>query len=478
MKKGQTFTGKVIRLDFPNRGIVETDEGFCTVKNVLPGQEITFTVKKTAKNTSYAEGRLVKVDTPSPYEIKSPCSHFGKCGGCLMQNLPYETQLKIKEEQLVRLLELETFEGIIPSPRQFAYRNKMEFSFGDEYKNGPLALGMHCRDSFYDIVTCDDCRIVDEDFRKILKVTCDYFAKGYQTESSDVEANESYTYYHRIKHTGYLRHLLIRKASYTGEILVGLVTTSKESGFVPKDHNLLLWKEGLLNLELTGRVNGIVHIINDSVADVIKADEVELLYGKDWFYEEILGLRFKITAFSFFQTNTLGAEVLYQKVREYTSEVPALQDTGRKPIIYDLYCGTGTITQLLAPVADKIIGVDIVEEAITAARENAQQNGLHNCEFICGDVFKVLDEIKEKPDFIVLDPPRDGIHPKALKKIIAYDIPYLIYISCKPTSLSRDLTEFYEAGYTVTKAVAVDMFPATGNVETVCLLARVRLPTP
>ena len=471
MKKGQTYTGNVLRMDFPNHGIIETDTGSCVIKNALPGQEITFLVKKARKTGSpdgkvSAEGRLISVDKPAPNEIESPCPHFGKCGGCLMQNLSYDEQLLIKEEQVRRLLEIECFEGIIPSPKQKEYRNKMEFTFGDEYKGGPLTLGMHRRDSFYDIVPVDECRLVDEDFRVILKYSREYFA------------GLGFSYYHRIRHTGYLRHLLVRKAARTEEILVALVTTSGGTqGFEgQKDEapgfQLTGWKNGLLELPLTGRVNGILHIINDSVADVVRADEINLLFGSDYITEEILGLKFKITPFSFFQTNSLGAEVLYEKVREYIGQVKALDKPGCKPVIYDLYCGTGTITQLLSRVAAKVIGVDINKEAIMAAIENVGLNGLHNCEFISGDVLKVLDEITEKPDFTVLDPPRDGINPKTLKKILAYNIPRLLYISCKVTSLKRDLIEFHSTGYRVSRVVAVDMFPATANVEVICLLEK------
>ena len=206
------------------------------------------------------------------------------------------------------------------------------------------------------------------------------------------------------------------------------------------------------------------------MADVVQSDRTEILYGQDFFFEELLGLKFKISTFSFFQTNSLGAEVLYETAREY---VGSLEEGGKADkVVFDLYSGTGTIAQLMAPVAKKVIGVEIVEEAVEAARVNAELNGLHNCEFIAGDVLKVLDEIEEKPDMIILDPPRDGVHPKALKKIIAYGIPKLVYISCKPTSLARDLEVFLENGYHVERAVAVDQFPWTGNVETVVLLSK------
>ena len=458
MKKGQMIEGTVERIDFPNKGIVRTEDGVCVVKNALPGQKVKAGINKVRKGK--AEGRLLEITEKSPLEAGSPCPHFGTCGGCTYISFPYEEELKIKEGQVKRLLDsvLEkqetewTFEGIKESPATYEYRNKMEFSFGDEVKDGPLALGMHKRGSFYDIVTVRDCRIVDEDYRAILSYTRDYLDK------------EKVPFFHRLRHTGYLRHLLVRKAARTGEILVALVTTSEQKP------DLTLWMEGLLSLSLTGRFAGILHIINDSVADVVQSDRTEILYGQDYFYEELLGLKFKISTFSFFQTNSLSAEVLYETAREYVGE---LSESGEpEKIVYDLYSGTGTIAQLMAPVAKKVIGVEIVEEAVEAAKKNAKLNGLNNCEFIAGDVLKVLDTIEEKPDMIILDPPRDGIHPKALQKIIGYGIDKMVYISCKPTSLVRDLEVFLENGYVVEKAVAVDQFPWTANVETVVLLSK------
>ena len=225
------------------------------------------------------------------------------------------------------------------------------------------------------------------------------------------------------------------------------------------------WSELLRALELDGTIAGILHTYNDSLADVVQNDRTEVLYGRDYFYEELLGLRFKISPFSFFQTNSLGAEVLYSTARDYVGDT-------KDRVIFDLYSGTGTIAQILAPVAQKVVGVEIVEEAVEAARVNAQLNGLANCSFIAGDVLKVVDELQDKPDLIVLDPPRDGIHPKALQKIIDFGVERIVYISCKPTSLVRDLEMLQGRGYQVEKAVGVDMFPGTGHVETVCKLSR------
>lgn len=471
MKKGQIRTGVVESLKFPNKAMVRLEPleeaEYCVVKGALPGQRVSFVVTKVRKGKG--EGRLKEILEKSPLETSSPeagesCKHFGICGGCTYISMPYEESLKIKEQQVHELLAPVlakqerncVMEAIKPSPVRFGYRNKMEFSFGDEIKDGPLALGMHKKGSFYDVVTVDGCRIVDGDYRQILTATLDYFTKA------------KMPFFHRYTHQGYLRHLLVRKASKTGEILIALVTTTQAYC------DLSDWKEQLLSLPLEGKIAGILHIKNDSLADVVKSDETEILYGQDFFYEELLGLKFKVSTFSFFQTNTYSAEVLYQTAREY---VGSLLDENGQPcsIVYDLYSGTGTIAQLMAPVAKKVIGVEIVEEAVEAARENAKLNGLHNCEFIAGDVLKVLDAIEEKPDFIILDPPRDGIHPKALKKIIAYGVERLVYISCKPTSLARDLEVFLENGYEAVKCVPVDQFPWTGNIETVCLLSKLNV---
>lgn len=531
MKKGQVCEGIVERVDFPNKGVVRTGEDIVIVKNSLPGQKIKLSVNKVRKGK--AEGRLLEVMEQSPLETGSPCSHFGVCGGCTYLSLPYGEQLRIKEAQVRKLLDGVLagqeqdwlWEGIKGSPKAYGYRNKMEFSFGDEYKDGPLALGMHRRGSFYDVVNVEDCAIVDEDYRLIIRAVREYFAE------------RKVRYFHRLRHAGYLRHLLVRKASGTGEILVALVTTSQQpwTEETAAGQELILSEmagleeigpgmdqpetdelgmdqpetdelgmdqpemtgqnmvglaetacgeakllEGfrtlLLSLEqegrLQGRFAGILHIVNNSLSDVVQSDRTEVLYGKEYFYEELLGLRFKISTFSFFQTNSYCAEVLYETAREYVGELGSGRPDGKPDkTVFDLYSGTGTIAQLMASSAGKVVGVEIVEEAVEAARRNACENGISNCEFIAGDVLKVLDELEEKPDLIVLDPPRDGIHPKALPKIISYGVERIVYISCKPTSLARDLEMFLQSGYAVEKAVAVDQFPWTANVEVVVMLS-------
>ncbi len=458
MKKGQEYVGKVERVDFPNKGIVVVDGERAVVKNSITGQTVRFVVNKVRRGKS--EGRLLEVIEKSELEtVTAPCEHFRVCGGCTYQTLPYETEINMKAKQVKRLLsevveDMSVFEGIIGSPIEYGYRNKMEFSFGDEFKDGPLALGLHKKGSFYDIVTVSECKLVNHDYNEILSCVLSLCAE------------KKLTFYHKMSHEGYLRHLLVRRAQKTGELLINLITTSQAEGIEgPEEVFLEELKNRILSLSLTGTVMGILHTTNDSLADIVQNDKTDVLYGQEYINEEILGLKFKISTFSFFQTNSLGAEVLYSVARDFVGET-------KDKLIFDLYSGTGTIAQLLAPVAKKVIGVEIIEEAVIAARENAKLNGLSNCEFIAGDVLKVIDTIEDKPDMIVLDPPRDGIHPKALEKIINYGVDHLVYISCKPTSLARDLVVLQERGYEVKKVKCVDMFPGTVHVETCVLLTR------
>lgn len=463
MKKGEIYTGIVEKVDFPNKGILHIEDEKVVVKNVLPGQTVEVVVTK--QKTGKCEARLLNVVSRAACETpEKACVHAADCGGCSYQTLPYEEQLKLKEDQVKGLLDEVVrgeyqYDGIKASPLTSGYRNKMEFSFGDEVKDGPLALGMHKRGSFYDIVTVDQCLLVHEDCCRILRATLDYFK----------EKNVSFL--KKTSHQGYLRHLLVRRGMRTGEILADLVTTTQTAdswaGKETEEELLEGWKQMLLALPLSGSFAGILHTKNDSLADAVLNDGTDVLYGQDYFYEELLELKFKITPFSFFQTNSLGAEILYEKAREYMGDT-------KDRVVFDLYSGTGTIAQILAPVAKKVVGVEIIEEAVEAARENAQLNGLENCKFWAGDVLKVIDELGEVPDLIMLDPPRDGVNPKALRKIIDFGVNRMVYIACKPTSLARDLEMLQGRGYKVEKIACVDLFPNTVHVETVCLLSRVK----
>ncbi len=452
MKKGDILTGIVAYTNFPNKGIVHVEDKKIGVKGVLPGQEIRFRLKKNGAEK--AEGELKEVLKRSVDESEEPmCPNFGECGGCFMQTLPYEKQLALKEEHVRKLLmpvirsKSCEFLPIQGSPKAYAYRNKMEFSFGDEYKGGPMVLGLHKKNSMFDLVSTTDCALVHEDVRLIMRTVLAW-AKS-----------TGYDFYHRMLQKGYFRHLLVRRAEKTGDILVDLITTTQ----VECDYTSLV--ESLCALPLVGRIAGILHTCNDTLADAIRDEGTEILYGEDSFTEELLGLHFRISPFSFFQTNSLGAEVLYSTARSFVGET-------KDKVVFDLYSGTGTIGQLLAPVSKKVVGIELIEEAVVAARDNALRNGLSNCEFLAGDVLKMLDEVSDTPDFIVLDPPREGVNPKALRKIIDYGVDSMLYISCKPTSLATDLVALQDAGYEVKRVQMVDMFPQTVHVETVILMSR------
>ena len=396
-------------------------------------------------------------------EEQMKCSCAGCCGGCFYQSETLSEELEKKKDHVLSLLkesyeEEFCFEGILQSPVVRCYRNKMEYSFGDCRKDGPLTLGLHQKKSFYNVLDITDCRIVHEDFNRIVRAAGDYFR------------SLGLKYMNKRSHIGYLRYLIIRRAVNTGEILVDLVTSSQ----APAEEERILngFTARIRELEnsgiLEGTISGILHTRNDTLSDAVRDDGTEILYGTDRINEKVLDLVFSISPFSFFQTNTKGAELLYTKVREYAAGA-----LNKDRTVYDLYSGTGTIAQVLAPSVRKVVGVEIVEEAVEAARENAARNGLSNCEFLAGDVLETLDHIEEKPDVIILDPPRDGVNPKALRKIIAYGVDTVVYISCKPESLARDLITFRASGYRIEKCVCINQFPRTKHVECVVLLSKV-----
>ena len=449
-KKNQIIEGVVSHSIFPNKGVVYYEDQPIYVTGAFKGQRIKARLFKRKKGTWEAQ-LLETLENPS-YFVEAPCTYFGTCGGCTAQNLNYEDQIQLKHTQVKELLHkanITDYEdlGIIGSPKSYAYRNKMEFSFGDEFKDGPMTLGMHRKHSTYDVITVDGCQLVDEDFSTLLRTILEYCKDNHLD------------YYKKMQHTGFMRYVVIRKSITFNEILVNIVTSSQKNfSFEPL-------AQLLAKLPLKGKLTGVIHTLTDNLADAIKPEKVTTIYGKDTIREEILGLQFNISPFSFFQTNTEGAEVLYKNAL-------SLIDDMNNKTVFDLYCGTGTITQIIATRAKKVYGIEIVAEAIEKAKENAISNHLTNCHFIAGDVMVEVDQLKETPDIIVLDPPRDGIHPKAIQKIINFGAKELLYISCKPTSLTRDLPILKEAGYKIDKVLCVDMFPQTPHVETVVKLSR------
>lgn len=386
------------------------------------------------------------------------CPHNEFCGGCIYQELPYEEQLNIKENEVKQLLsdkkvEAEVFEHIAPSPDIYRYRNKMEYTFGDLVKDGEMTLGMHKKGHFMSIVTVDDCQLVHEDFNKILKATLDFAkTKGYEK-------------YNKKSHKGLLRNLIIRKGYKTDEILVNIVTASDEKAGVNFDEKGYL--DTIQSLKIENNLVGVLRTYCDTLQDAVVPDEVKTIWGRDYYNEEILGLHFKVSAFSFFQTNINAVERLYKEALDL---IPGIEGK----TVFDLYSGTGTIAQIMALKAKKVIGIEIVEEAVKKAEESAKINGLDNCIFHAGDVFKVLDtQVKETPDIIVVDPPRVGIAPKALDKIISYGVEEILYISCNPKTMADNLRYLNHYGYSCKYIKPYDNFSFTKHVEGVCLLSRI-----
>lgn len=448
MRKGETIELYIKESEFGAQGIAYENDLKIYVKGAFEGQKISARVTKKKKD--YAEAKLLEVLERADYEIEPQCPQVAFCGGCQSQNLSYDKQLEFKKKQVLKLFEEASiatgdFLGIEGSPSQFEYRNKMEFTFGDFEKGGELSLGMHRKGSPFSIITVDNCMLVDEDYRNLLKTTLDYFKE------------KDLPYYKIMKHEGYLRHFIIRKSKATSEIMVNLVTTTQI------DFDLSEYCEKLKSLNLKGTLKSIIHTFNDSYSDAVIPEKVEILHGEDYITEELLGLKFKISPFSFFQTNSKGAEKLYSIVRDFMGE-------SDNKTVFDLYCGTGTIGQIVAPKAQKVIGVELIEEAVEAANENAKLNGLNNCNFIAGDVAKVIQEIKDKPDIIILDPPRSGVHPKALEYVVKFNPKDIIYVSCNPKTLVQDLKYLIGNGYVVEKTRVMDMFPNTPHVETCVLL--------
>ena len=414
--------------------------------------------------------------------ITSECPHDEFCGGCIYQGLEYRKQLEIKEGEVHSLFSKEgispdVFDRIEGCPEEliYEYRNKMEFTFGDMVKDGPLCLGMHRRGRFMSIVTVDQCQLVDEDFNKILFYTLSFcIEKGYKK-------------YHKKNHTGLLRNLIIRQGKRTKELLVNIVT-STDTEF---DRNG--WAEGLKDLRLNNEIVGIMQTLNDNKADVVICDELILIDGRDYYYEEILGLRFQVHEFAFFQTNVEAIERLY-------GDAIGLIDDLEGKEVFDLYCGTGTISQVMALRAKHVLGVEIVPESVESAVKNAKLNNLSNCDFVCGDVFQILEktdlkpekinpkadninpESKKtdfrlekrglKPDVIVVDPPRVGMSTDAVNKIASYGVKQIVYISCNPKTLVKNLVQFENLGYEVKYVKPYDNFPFTKHVEVITLLSK------
>lgn len=380
------------------------------------------------------------------------CPISENCGGCIYQGVSYEEQLAEKDRGVRTLLEKydvdpSVYQGVVPAMERYRYRNKMEYTFGDLEKDGPLTLGMHKKKHFMSIVTSDCCQLVPEDFNRILRGTLEFCRE------------RGYKFYHKMSHEGLLRNLVVRRGVKTGELLVDIVTSSQvefdEEGFL----------DMILGLPLDEKIVGVLHTTNDRVADAVIDEGTKILFGRDYYNEEILGLKFKVSIFSFFQTNIPAIERLYSDALDLMPDIDSKN-------VFDLYCGTGTITQLMASRARHVTGIEIVQDSVDSALANTEINGIENCDFICGDVLKVIGQVEEKPDMIVVDPPRAGMHDKVVDILSGYGIPQLMYISCNPKTMCINLQRFKSNGYEPVFIKSYDNFPGTKHVETVALLIR------
>lgn len=455
MKKRPTKEIKISEMKYPNLSIGYDENGRrVEFKGGILGQ--TINVKTGKKNKERIRAKYINLIEESKLEnAREYCPHAGVCGGCAYQKIPYETELMLKHDMIKTLFKDSgiTYDGNIKINRSAVtkgYRNKMEYTFGDAVKGGPLILGLHRQRRFYEIVDCYDCNIVDDDFNKIRAGVQKYFRE----KNTD--------FYHKTTKEGLLRHLVVRKAHHTGQIMVILVTSSDESF---DDIRLRLFMHMLLDLDLDGRIFSIYHVLNDSLADAVIPEKIKLIYGKEYITEEMLGLSFKISPFSFFQPNVFTAEKLYQKAFD-------LAEIDSSMNVLDLYSGTGTITQLMATVANTATGIEIVEEAVDKARENAKLNDLNNVNFLCGDVLEEIEKVGDKYDVVILDPPRAGISPASLDKILNIDCKKFVYISCNPKSQMDNLKVFLENGYEIKDYEIFDQFPNSRHLEAIALLER------
>lgn len=433
------------------------------VPKAIPGDVVDVLVLKNKK--SYAEGKVLKLVQPSPLRVEPFCQHFGVCGGCKWQMLPYEQQLQYKQQQVADQLkrighvELPPIQPILGSPLQTNYRNKLEFTFcthryrtqeelhaaeGEELAPEP-ALGFHAPGLFDKVVPIYQCYLQPEPTNTLLKVLREY------TEQHQLP------YYDHRAHTGWLRNVMLRVAR-TGEVLVNLVVKKEDK----KEREALLehiWENvpGITSLHYT---------INPKVNDTVHDLDVQLYKGKGYIEETLEDYRFIISPKSFFQTNTYQAEALYRVTREFAGL------TGNE-VLYDLYCGTGSIGIFCSKGAKKVIGIEVVEDAIEDAKKNAALNGLEHCLYFAGDVAQICtDEFfaeHGRPDVIITDPPRAGMHEKLVQQLLKMRAPKIVYVSCNPATQARDL-QLLCTDYNVTRLQPVDMFPHTHHIENVALL--------
>jgi len=465
IKKNQSITIGVNSVAYGGKGVARLDNFVIFVRDALPGQRLK--VKIIKKKSSFAEAIIEEIITQSPDYVDPKCVYFNDCGGCTFQNLGYSAQLKMKKQQiegvythLTRLTSVKILEPLA-SPEIWGYRNKMEFSAGDNRwlmkENDPetpkdFAIGLHAPGRFDKILDIKQCLLQNDTPNKIFANIRQWMQENKITLDSPRN------------HTGFLRNIMIREGAHTREIMINFIT--RESG---KEVLKTLIDDLIIRYpEITSIVNNVIK----SKGQTSCGGEEILLYGDSVIHDKIGGIQYEISANAFFQTNTRGAEQLYDVIREFALETD-------KPVIWDFYSGTGSIALFLADIAKKIYGFEVCSAAVKNANENAHKNNIDNCEFFEANLDKFFQMNQQlirsllPPDIVVIDPPRAGIHPKFLNHIVSSSASKIIYVSCNPSTQARDVEQFVLVyGYKVEKIQPVDMFPHTWHIESVALLTK------
>ena len=470
LKKGTEIELVVESLAYGGRGLARIDGFVIFIDRTIPGQHVLARIIR--KKASYAEARVVKVLQDSPQAITPRCVHFGTCGGCLWQNLNYDHQLEAKRnlvwECLAHIAGLsnDVVFPTLPSPQIYYYRNKMEFSFAarrwllpEELELSQLekprdfALGLHVKGFYNRVLDLEECHLQNPLSIAILK------------QVRQFALDSGLPPYNTNDHTGFWRFLVVRDSKHTGQILVELITAPHRSG-----SKLARQLGSQLQAEVP-EVSILVYGISAKKAQIASADSKEVIFGPGSIEEHLGYLRFRISAEAFFQTNSNGAKVLLDQV------VGGCALSGSE-VVWDLYCGTGTMAIGLAKTAQRVIGYELQSEAVADARINTGLNGVDNCEFVLGDIKGLLQNPSllvdryGTPHVVVTDPPRAGMHPSVVKNLIALAPPKIVYVSCNPATLARDLTMFME-GYRLLSVQPVDLFPHTAHIEAVAVLEKI-----
>ncbi len=450
VKKDELLDLDVESLAYGGNGVARTDGFVVFVRRGLPGDRVRARVTKVKR--SHAEALALEVLERGPQHVDAPCQHYPACGGCRFQDLAYESQLAQKQGwvrdafQRIAGIADPPLDEIVPcAPEVFHYRNKMEYSF-TATPSGP-ALGFHKAGRWDEVLDIQKCWLTTD------------LGNGIREAIRDWAREEGLDAYNQEDNTGYLRHLVVREGRNTGQTLVQLVTAPGER-----------FERGYL-VDVLRRFPEVASIhwsVNDRPAEVTNLP-TELLWGEPWIEEELSGLRFRVRPNAFLQTNTWMADTLYGLARE------AAQLTGDQTV-WDLYCGIGTIGLSMARDALTVWGIEVSEESVACALENAELNGITNAAFFAGNVGEVVDELLDRsgaPDVVVVDPPRAGLAGKALRRLGAIGAPRIVYVSCNPTTLASDVKALREEyGYELLRVRPVDMFPHTPHVEAVALLER------